>query len=106
MASGSIWPVKREGRYYCVQVRRRGVEPSGGCLLGFPFWLVTRLRWQISPSRLWSVEVVGPASLRRALLTQRRLLHLTFETKEAAMIAAAEFVDRVGSGEFDQEGPK
>lgn len=106
MAPGSIWPVKRENRTYFVQVRRRRVEPSGGCLLGFPIWLVTRLRWQISPGRPWSVEVVGSASLRRPLLSQRRLLHITFETEEAAMIASAEIVERVGSGDFDEERSK
>lgn len=48
--------VKQDGVTYVVGVRRDQVEPSGGCLIGFPVWAYTRLRWQMRGTHEWSVE--------------------------------------------------
>ena len=101
MNPGVLWRVERHRGTYFVQVRRRGVEPSGGCLLGFTIRLLTRLRWQASDDRAWSVEVVAPMTARRPLLTQRRLLHETYDTEDAAVEAAAKVLKRVERGDFD-----
>ena len=101
MPSGAAWAIKRPHGTYFVQVRRSGVEPSGGCLLGFPLWLVTRLRWQLSHDRSWTVEVVAPLALRQLIRSQRRLLLESYETEEAAMKAAEGIAQRAAGGEFD-----
>ena len=103
MAVGATWAIKRDSRTYFVWVRRTGVEPSGGCLLGFPIWIVTRLRWEISSDRSWSVEVANPFNIRHPLQvhSKRRLLHEVFDTEDAAMAAAAEIAARVEAGEIN-----
>lgn len=101
MAPRALRPIKRPHGTYVVQVRRSGVEPSGGCLLAFPIWLVTRLRWELSHDRSWSVEVVAPLSVRKVIQAQRRLRQESFATEEAAMKAAEGIAQRVAAGDFD-----
>ena len=101
MPSGVVWPIKRPHHTCFVQVRRSGVEPSGGCLLGFPLWLATRLRWQLSHNRSWTVEVVAPLALRQLLRSQRRLLLESYQTEEAAMKVAEKIAQRAAEGDFD-----
>lgn len=48
--------VKVDGVTYVVRVRREGVEPAAGWLLAYPVWAFTRLRWQLSAEKRWSVE--------------------------------------------------
>jgi hypothetical protein len=92
--------IERPSGTYFVFVGRTGVEPSGGCALGFPFWAVSRLRWQLGP-RTWSIEVSAPWSERRWNARSRRLERWSFKTRGEAEAFLSEVVDRVRRGEFD-----
>lgn len=50
--------VTRADGTFVVRIRRYGVEPSGGCLVGLPLWAWTRARWQFAGKRRWSVETL------------------------------------------------
>lgn len=90
---------RRSGTYFVV-LGRTGVESSGGCALGLPLWVVSRLRWQIGP-RTWSVEVSAPLSGRRWNARLRRLERWSFKTRGEAEAFVPEVVNRVRRGEFD-----
>lgn len=83
---------KHDGVTYVVRVRRHQVEPSGGCLLGFPIWVVTRLRWQVSGTREWSVETMR---MRRSGLGGERVRSERFRTRSDAMKSAEAELDRL-----------
>lgn len=79
---------------YVVRVRRHQVEPSGGCLLGYPLWAFTRLRWQISGSQQWSVETT---LMKRTGLPGQRVASKLFATHPDAVEFAERELDRLRS---------
>jgi hypothetical protein len=69
--------VERPDGTYAVEVRRTGVEPSAGLLPGYVIALITRLRWQLSREKSWSLEAgsdePSPCASLQALVAQRGL---------------------------------
>jgi hypothetical protein len=81
-----------------TRVRRTGVEPSMGCLVGFPVWLATRVRWQLSGKRTWSVEVRVP---NRSGVGGRIVALEECVDRERADHALVGIQARADRGEFD-----
>lgn len=79
---------------YVVRVRRHQVEPSAGCLLGYPVWAFTRLRWQMSGSQEWSVETTR---MKRTGLPGERVGSELFATRSEAVEFAEAELDRLRS---------
>ena len=96
----TLRPVKRPTGTFFVVAGRTGVQPSGGCAVGFPIWLVSRLRWQAGP-RTWSVEAVAPLSRQRWNTRLRRLDRWDFDSRDAAEAFVPEVVRRLSDGEYD-----
>lgn len=93
-------PVERPTGTYFVHSGRTGLEPSGGCAVGFPVWAITRLRWQFG-ARSWSIEVSAPWSRKRWNSRLRRVQRWTFDTCAEAEALMPEVIQRVHNGEFD-----
>lgn len=103
MTAPRIRAIERPDGTYTVEVRRTGVEPSGGLLPGYLIALITRLRWQLSHDKSWSLEVLAPMSRHRALRSKRLLLREVFRSESEAMAAIDPVILRLESGEFDGE---
>lgn len=86
--------VKRDGVTYVVRVRRNQVEPSGGCLIGFPVWAYTRLRWQMRGTHEWSVETT---KMRRTGVGGERIASKLLGTRSDAMEYAEAELGRLQS---------
>lgn len=95
-----LQPIKRPTGTFFVVAGRTGVQPSGGCAVGFPIWLVSRLRWQAG-ARTWSVEAVAPLSRRRWNSTLRRLDRWDFASRDEAEAFVPQVVRRLSYGEYD-----
>lgn len=85
---------KQDGVTYMVRVRRHQVEPSGGFLLAFPIWAFTRLRWQLSGTKEWSVETTR---MRRSGLGGKRVASELFGTRSEAIDFAESELGRLRS---------
>jgi hypothetical protein len=96
--------ITRPNGAFVVRRRRAGVEPSGGCLLGAPIWLVTRVRWQLNRKRQWAVElgVVPPKRLGGLVESLERTL---WDSRGAADEAMSGLVSRLERGDLDDRLP-
>ena len=88
--------ISRPGQRIHVRVRRKGVEPTSGCVVFIPIWLVTRLRWQFS-DHLWTAEL---AFARDSSLAHPEQVH-DFPTREQALALAGEWIAQASEGDFD-----
>lgn len=97
----SVRRIRRPGGTFFVRRRRQGVEPSGGCILGLPIWLVTRLGWQSGRARQWAVELsVAPASRLGGF---NKLVDRTvWDSRDRADEAVGLLIERLSRGELDE----
>lgn len=86
--------VKVDGVTYVVRVRREGVEPSAGWLLAYPVWAFTRLRWQLSGTKRWSVETTR---MRRSGIGGTRIQTRLFHSRHEAIEFAEAELERLRS---------
>jgi hypothetical protein len=93
--------VERPDGSYVVEVRRTGVEPSGDLLPGYVIAVISRLKWQLSGEKSWSLEVLAPVSRHRVLRSKRLLLSQVFRSESEALAAIDPIILRLESGEFD-----
>jgi hypothetical protein len=97
----SVRRIRRPNGTFFVRRRRHGVEPSGGCIIGFPIWLLTRLGWHGGRQRQWALELsVAPASRLGGFnkLVERTL----WDSRDQADEAARLLIERLGRGELDE----
>jgi hypothetical protein len=90
---------RRPAGILSVRYRRTGVEPSGLDVF-FPIWAFTRLKWQLSGERTWSVEVNAPGRFRHILT--RRIFGEIVPSRKEAWALAQRVAERVDRGEFDR----
>jgi hypothetical protein len=97
-ASPSGLVIDRPTGRFAVTFRRSGLQPASGCMLLFPFWLLSRLRWSRG-SKTWSVMVTtaGP----REWQLNRFVYEDVAPTQEEGRRAAEEVLRRLRRGDFD-----
>ena len=83
-----------------VIVRREDVEPSGGCFIGLPIWLYTRVRWQLSGDKRREVSVQARDKTKRLPWTANLEVHL-LRSKEGALLRASHLAGAARDGQFD-----
>ena len=90
--------IKRGESSFIVRVRRKGGEPTAGCVFFYPIWLVTRLRWQFS-DRLWTAELsaAGRSGIGRKFKQEE------FATADEAVARGEEWTVAVEQGLFDPQ---
>jgi hypothetical protein len=91
--------IKRPTGRLAVSFRRTGVQPASGCLLFVPFWLFTRLRWSRG-ERTWSIVVrtTGPTRWQ----VNKPVIEEVVNSREAGRRVAADVLERVRRGDFDE----
>lgn len=93
--AGRSWTCGTPDGMFFVEVRRRGVEPTGALGVGLVDWLVTRLRWQLSRRRTWEVEVLAPWSRGRWTRRSRRVWTKEFRTLDEAVEGGTRMLSRL-----------
>ena len=91
--------IKRPTGRLAVTFRRTGVQSAAGCLLFFPVWLISRLLWSRG-DRTWSIAVrtIGPTRWQ----VNTPVFEERVESREAGRAVAADVLERVRRGEFDE----
>ena len=95
---GQFLAVDRPNGRVGVGFGRTGVSAAGSSLVGFPFWLATRLRWELGP-RTWTVKIV--TSGRFKALLSRTLEELHFADSEEGRLGALRAIHHVEEGRYD-----
>lgn len=87
---------------FSVSFRRTGVQPTaGGCGCLIPFWVFSRLRWQLGP-RTWTVQVrAGKALPLGTTVFRQVVLEQTAASKEEGQRLANGVLRQLRAGELD-----
>jgi hypothetical protein len=80
------------------RVRRAGVEPTAGCILGLPIWFVTRLRWQLSREKHWCVEL---ATVGKGAVFGCPAMSDVYPDRQTAVSSLKGLREDVNGGEYD-----